>query len=292
MAYHCKNTNKYWHEDTNYDEGHYGAMSNLVGKYRAYRSTRCKLSTLVNSLAASCDDGQELPLDDDKPEVLLEIQCLQALLWVHVASISRIMSNNGDNNNSRQKKAALSLELVLHSLSLRNLKQQQQQTNKIKPTAQEAVTLGLPPPKRLSHCKQLAKDRQQHPGGGDLESFQEIFVDQELQDLFGADSARFAKKARDAIQEGIQSLCPPPSPAKKSRRRRRSVVEEGPLNQKMERPKNPWRNGYKNNTSSADDEDCWLDDGNRSMKRCDRRWKKNKARVRARRDASLGLNGL
>lgn len=287
MAYHCKNTNKYWHEDTpNYDEGQYGAMSNLVDKYRAYRSTRCKLSTLVNSLAASCDDQEYL--DDDKAEVLLEIQCLQALLWVHVASISRMMSNG--EHNLRQKKAALSLELVLHGLSLRALKQQ----TKIKPT-QEALAapiLGLPPPKRLSHCKQLAKDRQQQPGGGGGESFQEIFVDQELQELFSADSTRFAKKARDAIQDGIQSLCPP-LPKKSNRRRRRNklVVEEGPLNEKMERPKDPWRNGY-HNISAADEEKDWSDDGNRSTKRSDRRWKKNKARVRARRDASLGLNAL
>jgi hypothetical protein len=108
-----------------------------------------------------------------------------------------------------------------------------------------AAALGVFPRKRISVCKQKAKERKAGCFTPTLSAFEKLFVDQELEDLCKMNATKFENKIMEAIQEGIQSLCPAEPKASWRRRTRGSknskisIKELYPLKQHIPRPKDP-----------------------------------------------------
>jgi hypothetical protein len=280
MAFYCKNTNIYWDDDPNFEEGRHrqSYLVKLVEIYRSYRSIEDKLKGLIKTLSAHMDNEDD---SDAVQELVLDVQIYQVLLWNYLLRISTIMRDPVGVDTSTN---ALQLELILHVKELRSIMEQ----TRIKPSQEAlAAVLGLPT-KSLSVCKQKAKERRDGMVSNEVPSaFQKIFVDQELEDLCRMDSGHFIRKVKDAIREGVRALQPPTSCSSNSSRRKKNKNCDGPLNQRLNRPNDPWRRGYKR----SDDEDSWSDDGNRRKKRSTR-WKKSKAQVFARRASALEQSDL
>jgi len=266
MAFFCEKTSKHWHDAPDVDKEKYCEFTNLVEMYRLYRRTRAKLEYLFRLLASRARQWT-----NNTDNLLLELQCQQVLLWIHTRSIARMMS---DSKNAPGN-PTLQLDLIIHAHSLRTL----MKVSSVKYSEQNlADTLEL-------RVKAKREDKIKT-----LSSFEKIFVDQELEDLCRMDSVRFRQKVRQAIHEGIHSLSSPIQSSSRRRTKGRTSLlpNEGPLNKKMSRANDPWRNGCRvvgiEADHGSDCDDC-------SNKR-HARWKKGKSRVSARRSTVLDTSTL
>ena len=280
FAYECKNVKsdeRYWFDDAAYNGDRYTHLTTLASRYRAYRFTNEKLAAMIQEVG---EDG--IPANTSW---WLEIQCTVLLSWMHLHYLSRMTDSVAEDID---RKATLQLELILHAIFLRSIKDQARH----KPShAALFGVLDLARHEKSRHCKaKAAKNRVCDKKENN--EFESIFVDQELSDLLMMSDSRFSREATEAIRRGIQTFAEQP-PCTIRRRWKADEVDtrlHAPLNEKKSRSNAPWRTARRHDTSA--DEGIERSNDDAGSKKRSGRWKASRTRASARRAVALDLIDL
>jgi hypothetical protein len=289
MAFLCRRERKYWYEDPDYDEGRHDGMTE---KYRVYRLTERRIGYLRKQSATEGIAGTE-----EEKHIVLEAQVQQVILWLRGVSVVKAMNASSDTPVAPLQQ----LELIVHALSLRKLMAKRRISrcnNRAFQPDELASAMGvqvkaLSTRKKQEKAKREAKQINQHSNtvrwnGGEENLFRNLVVDQELAELCRLPDARFVSRARVAILEAMKILRPSTDivyleSSRRKKKTKKSLEGEGPLNQKLGKSREPWKNGFHLEESSDDD---WSSEDDHSNKRRVR-WKKSKAKVSSRRAEAI-----
>ena len=247
MAFYCNNEGKYWHQEPEYNEEQYGDLVSRVNRFRSYRNATKKLKALRKTLASNNTRDECI-----HHLTLLDIQLTQVALWIYGRNLIK--------NVVEQSSLIQRIELMMHVLFVRK----SMVRNRLK-TAQEGpytidevmTAMGFKlHVSSKSRAKTQAKIRRQaleqmraQTWNGSTDPTERLIADYEFQDLSTLPDAKLERVVSNTLKGAIACLIPNESSqvstAKKNRKNKDNVETSGRLNIKLDRPSDPWRNGWR-----------------------------------------------
>jgi len=282
MAFFCKKQSKYWHEEAEYDVEQYDDLYSRINRFQSYRNTEKKLKILQKSLASDKEGDVCI-----RNLTLLDMQLTQVALWLYGMNLTK------DVDDSAGKSVVDCLEvqhveLLIHAISLRKLMQRNRCKTSLKgpySTDEVSTAMGLHAAPPTSKAKQQAKMRREasklnNRGRRWNESINPVegtIVDHDLEDLCKLPESQLERRVTEALRGALASLRlnqSGESTAPTSRRRKKKTITSGRLNEKLDRPNDPWKSGMRRQHDGNDDTRA-------------RRWKKSKQVVSSRRQQAI-----
>lgn len=218
------------------DNAHINSIVAKLNKYRSYRQAENRLEKIERALRSLKNYAE----NDRVVFFKFERPIRQVLVWIYAALLHGKLATEPVCIQSQQ------LELIAHSLDVRSRIKGSHEGPFSQEQVAKAIGLGSASKKTLSKRKKQAmaqRKQQLNPGNQD---FPGVFADQNLQELCTMDQKSFCAATNKAIKEAIQLLWKEPKkPKRRQNRKKPSFPAERPLNKKMERARDPWKNGMR-----------------------------------------------